>query len=201
MTAYDRYKTSLAATLTVAIALGLGSSATHADETSVSPEASTLASRDLLSFADAMHLAQAALDACIGLGQPASVVVMDAAGFQRVALTSDGALFIGITTAALKAKTVVELRESTELLQKRAAEDPQFADRYSRERGYRLSPGGLPLFRGAQFVGAIAVAGARDHEKECAALAVRAVRWGQDESFHLTDVRSRVCDVIADRSP
>jgi uncharacterized protein GlcG (DUF336 family) len=161
----------------VAVLLMLYSITASAEDPSPTPKPDATASAELISLRDAMQLAQATLEACAKLGQPASVVVMDADGFQRVALSDDRALYIGITTAAQKAFTVLTFRTATEVLQKRASTDSQFAERYSKERGYRLSPGGLPLYRGDRFVGALAVAGAREHEGECAYAGLRGVSW------------------------
>lgn len=166
---------SAAAGLTVL--LMLYSMRAPAEDAFPTPKPNAMASPELISLRDATRLAQATLEACAKLGQPASVVVVDADGFQRVALSDDHALYIGITTAAQKAFTVLTFRTATELLQKRASTDSKFAEQYSKERGYRLSPGGLPLYRGDRFVGALAVAGSREHERECAYAGLRGLSW------------------------
>jgi len=171
------HRANLSHAVTVGLAMMLLSSITTlAEDAPPTPERNAIASPELISLAEAMRLAQATLEACSKLGQPASVVVMDAQGFQRVALSDDRALYIGISTAALKATTVLAFRTATDVLQQRAAGDPQFAEQYSKERGYRLSPGGLPLYRGDKFVGALAVAGSQ-HEGECAYAGLRALSW------------------------
>ena len=166
-----------AVTIGVAIMVMLSAITTLAEDALLTPDRNAMASPELISLADATRLAQATLAACAKLGQPASVAVLDADGFQRVALSDDRALYIGISTAALKAMTVLTLRTATDGLQQRAASDPRFAEQYSKERGYRLSPGGLPLYRGHRFVGALAVAGSRDHEGECAKTGLKALSW------------------------
>jgi len=164
-------------TVGVAIMVMLSAITTLAEDALLTPDRNAIASPELISLADATQLAQVTLEACAKLGQPASVVVMDAEGFQRVALSDDRALYIGISTAALKATTVLTFRTATDVLQQRAASDPRFAEQYSKERGYRFSPGGLPLYRGDRFVGALAVAGARDHEGDCAYAGLKALSW------------------------
>jgi uncharacterized protein GlcG (DUF336 family) len=150
---------------------------TVAQQMPTEPSRDAVARPALLSFSDAMKAARAAMNACAKLKEPVSVAVVDADGFQRVQLTDDGALYIGILTAMQKARTVLALKTDTSRLQERAAADPNFAEEFSKERGYRLSPGGLPIYRGTEFRGAIAVAGSRHHEGGCALAGLHALRW------------------------
>jgi len=136
-----------------------------------------LASPDLITLADATRMAQAALDACARLGQPTSVLVMDAAGFQRVAYSDDNAKQIGVLHTRLKAAAVLEFKVSTQALAARVQTDKQFADQYGKDERYLLQAGGLPVYKSGKLVAVISVGGSGDANEACAQAGVKALSW------------------------
>lgn len=141
-------------------------------------EPGTPASAELISRADATKAAQAALADCIARGQPASVVILDAEGFQRAAFSDDGAKYIGLHTSAQKAASVLAFGVSTRELQARVASDPHFAEQFGKDERYHFSPGGLPIYRKGKLVAIIAVGGAMGIDEECARAGLKALGWG-----------------------
>lgn len=148
---------------------GWPASAQHAPEQPISPQ--------WISRADATAVAQAALEACAARGQPASVVVWDADGFQRAAFSDDGAKAIGLSSSAGKAAAVLAFKASTRDLQARVASDKAFADQYGKDERYHFSPGGLPLYRDGKFVAILAVGGARNIDEDCAREGLKRLAW------------------------
>ena len=127
--------------------------------------------------AEATHAAETALAACAARGQPASVVVMDAAGHVRAAFSDDGAKPIGLTTSNGKAAAVLTFKESTRDLVARLQGDPQFAAQYGKDPRFHFSPGGLPIYKQGKFVGLIAVGGGRDIDEDCAKEGFKTITW------------------------
>lgn len=127
--------------------------------------------------AEALALAQAAIQACKSQGMSVNVQVADADGHLRVALASENATLAGLTTAPQKIAGVLAFRRSTRELQARLAGDPGFAEQYGKDKRYHFSPGGLPIFKGARFVAAIAVGGGRTIDESCALEALKLLPW------------------------
>lgn len=155
--------------LAAAVSVAVCGSASAQEPPAISPE--------LITGADALRAAQAALAACSARGLPATAVVTDADGWERVRLSDDKAVSIGLGSASRKVATVLEFRQSTGDLQARAASDKVFADTHGKDQRYYFSPGGFPLYRGDRFVGVLAVGGARTTDAECAQAGIRALAW------------------------
>ena len=137
----------------------------------------SLASPDLITQADATRMAQAAMADCARRGQPTTVAVVDATGFQRVVLSDDNAKLIGVVHSGRKAAAVLAFKVSTLELQNRAAADKQFADQYGKDERYLLQAGGLPVYRGARLVAVISVGGSGNVNEDCAQAGVKALSW------------------------
>jgi uncharacterized protein GlcG (DUF336 family) len=116
----------------------------------------------------AVEAAQAAEASCQADGYTVTVAVADSAGNLNTALAPDGVRPNGIYMAIHKTATVVGFRISTLELRARIERDPALLAQV--KPNMSLLPGGLPIFKGQQFVGAIATSGASAHEEEkCAA--------------------------------
>jgi uncharacterized protein GlcG (DUF336 family) len=140
-----------------------------------------LATTDLISLADATRMARAALEECAKRGQPTTALVVDANGFERVALSDDNAKLIGVVHTRRKAATVLQFKVSSQALQTRAASDKAFADQYGKDERYLLQGGGLPIYRDGKLVAVISVGGSGDVNDACAQAGVKAVSWATME--------------------
>ena len=137
----------------------------------------SLASAELISLADATRMAQAAMADCAKRGQPTTVAVVDATGFQRLALSDDNAKLIGVVHTGRKAAAVLAFKVSSQVLQERAASDKPFADQYGKDERYLLQGGALPIYRGDKLVAVISVGGSGNENDNCAQAGVKAVSW------------------------
>ena len=125
----------------------------HAAETPASPPPS-----DTIGLAEALQLAQAALDVCRAGGYPASVSVVDAKGLVRVTLRDDGAIKPPLA-APLKAATAAAFDQAGSDMEPRAQADPVFAAQIATHPDiYNDHPGSLPLHRNGKLVGGLAIA-------------------------------------------
>jgi uncharacterized protein GlcG (DUF336 family) len=158
-----------------AIALTASLPAFGAEPAAGSPQ--SLASPGLITRLEASRIAQAALEDCAKRGQPASVVVVDATGFQRAAFSDDNAKLIGVVHSGRKAAAVLAFKASTQALQTRAETDKPFAEQYGKDERYLLQAGGLPIYKGGKLVAAIAVGGAGNVNEECAYAGLKALGW------------------------
>jgi uncharacterized protein GlcG (DUF336 family) len=140
-----------------------------------------LASPDLISWADANRMAQAALQDCARRGQPTSVLIVDATGFERVAFSDDNAKPIGVIHTRRKAAAVLAFKVSTQVLEARAKTDKPFADQYGKDERYLLMAGGLPIYKAGKLVAAISVGGSGNVNEDCAAAGVKALSWATTE--------------------
>ena len=162
-------------TSAAAMAACLVAAAGIAADSKESPE--TPLSAELISRADATKIAEAALQECAARGQPASVIVADAAGHMRAAFSDDNAKLIGIGSSATKMNSVVDFKTSTRALQARAESDKEFAAKFGKDARYHFSPGGLPIYKNGKFVAIIAVGGARNIDEDCALAALKTLSW------------------------
>jgi uncharacterized protein GlcG (DUF336 family) len=170
MGALNRYLT------TVSVSVLLLTLSANSAETVNRPPA-PLATPDMITHVDAVRMAQAALDDCAKRGQPTTVVVVDAAGFQRVAYSDDNAKLIGVVHSGRKAAAVLAFKVSTQTLQTRAETDKEFAAQYGKDERYLLQAGGLPIYKSGVLVAAIAVGGSGEVNEACAQAGVKAVSW------------------------
>lgn len=112
----------------------------------------------------AAEAAGAALKSCAADRFTVAVAVTDSAGNLKAAIAPDGTRSNGVYMAMHKAVTVVGFKMSTLQLRQRIEKDPSLMA--SVRPNMSLLPGGLPIFRGKQLVGAIAVSGAAAYEEE-----------------------------------
>jgi uncharacterized protein GlcG (DUF336 family) len=132
-----------------------------------------------LTQAEALSLAQGAIQSCKEQGMSVNVQVADADGHLRVALASENATLAGLNTAPQKLAAVLAFRSSTRALQTRANSDPGFAAQYGKDTRYHFSPGGLPIYKAGKFVAALAVGGGRTVDESCAFEALKLLSWAR----------------------
>jgi uncharacterized protein GlcG (DUF336 family) len=126
----------------------------------------------LIARAEATKLAQDTLSSCEAQKETATVLVIDADGYLRAAMSSDDGTPIGLRSATLKASTVLKFHESTRALGEKIAKDKAFAAQYEKDPAYFYHPGALPLFRAGKFVGVLAAGGGHDKDESCALAAL-----------------------------
>jgi uncharacterized protein GlcG (DUF336 family) len=136
-------------------------------------------SAQLISGADAQLLVTESVAACTRRGEKAAAFVTDANNHLRAALTSDGMVTVGISSAGRKTATVLEFKASTRALRDRLATDKVFAEGPGKDKRYYFSPGGLPLYRGGKFVAVLAVGGGHQLDEDCALDALKKLPWAK----------------------
>jgi uncharacterized protein GlcG (DUF336 family) len=134
-------------------------------------------SAELITRADAIKIADAAIASCERQGETAAVFVTDADGHLRAAQSSDGVNVIGLRTATLKTAAVLQFRVSTRSLEDRLKTDPAFAAQYGSDPRYFYHPGAVPVFRNGKFVAVLAVGGAHAKDESCAFEAMKRLPW------------------------
>jgi uncharacterized protein GlcG (DUF336 family) len=164
------------------VLLGMSLAAQAAEPASPPRPPQPTASPELITLAEATRMVQAALQDCARRSQPASAAVVDANGFQRVALADDNAKLIGVIHSMRKAAAVLNFKVSTQVLQTRAETDRQFAEQYGKDERYLLQAGGLPIYKNGKLVAAFAVGGAADFNQACAQAGVKAVSWATTDT-------------------
>lgn len=144
------------------------------------PETATSrVSVELISRADALKIADAAVQACERQGETVAAFVTDADGYLRAALSSDGLNPVGFDTASRKTTSVLQFKMSTRALQERLKSEPTFAAQYGSDARYFFHPGGVPMYRSGKFVAVIAVGGGHDKDESCALEALRLLSWAR----------------------
>lgn len=131
----------------------------------------------LITQADALAVAQAAIASCKARGMSVNVQVADADGNLRLALASEDATLAGLRTAPQKIASVLAFHMSTRELKARVDNDPAFAAQYGKDPRYHFSPGGLALYKAGKFVAVLAVGGGRTIDEECALDALKLLPW------------------------
>ena len=123
----------------------------------------------------AAEAAEAAVKSCADDGYIVTVAITDAAGQLKAALAPDGARSNGVYMAMHKAVTVVGFKISTLELRAKIERDPSLMAQV--KPNMSLLPGGMPIFKGDRFIGAIATSGASAYvEEKCAAAGIEKVR-------------------------
>ncbi|MDR2564653.1 MAG: heme-binding protein [Bifidobacteriaceae bacterium] len=105
--------------------------------------------------AAADHAAAAALDAGLGM----TVVVVDAAGLERVRLRLDGGSIASATLAGQKAMTALTTRTATADWVRLLAERPAVGPSVGAFPAFCCIPGGVPINVEGQVIGAVGVSG------------------------------------------
>ncbi|MBC2665395.1 heme-binding protein [Novosphingobium flavum] len=132
---------------------------------------------NLITRDEALGLVRDSVMACDKRGERAAAVVTDVNGVMRAAVSTEGGNTIGLTSTARKTAAVLRFRMSTRALREKAAADAAFAAEFGKDERYYFSPGGLPLFRGGQFVAVLAVGGGHAIDEECALDALSRTQW------------------------
>lgn len=115
----------------------------------------------------AAKAAEAAVASCAADGYTVVVAITDSAGNLKAALAPDGTRDNGVYMAMHKAVTVVGFKMSTVELRMKAEKDPSILKQVTPNMS--LLPGGLPIVKDGQFIGAIATSGASAYvEEKCA---------------------------------
>ena len=130
-----------------------------------SPAAAQLLQRKELSLKVALDLATGALDACKAMGYAASVVVVDRAGANLVALRGDGSGPHTVENARRKAYTANTFKMSTEDFIKDMKTRPVRREQTTLP-GVIAINGGVPIKAGNEVIGAVGVSGAPGGEKD-----------------------------------
>lgn len=109
----------------------------------------------------AAQAAQAAVASCRVDGYTVAVAITDADGNLKAALAPEGTRANGVYMAMHKALTVVGFKMSTLELRMKIESDPSLLGLV--KPNMSLLPGGLPIYSGKSFIGAIATSGASAH--------------------------------------
>lgn len=123
----------------------------------------------------AVKAAMAAQDSCSADGYTIAVAVTDAAGNLKAALAPEGTRPNGVFMAMHKAVAVVGLGMSTLNFRQKVEGDASLMARV--KPNMALLPGGIPIVKDGQIIGAIATSGASAHEEEkCAQDGIASIR-------------------------
>jgi uncharacterized protein GlcG (DUF336 family) len=128
----------------------------------------------------AKTLVDAAVDEAKKRGYLISAAVVDASGNLMWCGRMDGAKFVSPDIARAKAYTSAAFRQSTTLFEEKAAPKAVFYAGVTAIGSGRIAigQGGLPIWLGSEFVGAIGVSGAAPAEdEEVAAAALESQRY------------------------
>lgn len=136
-------------------------------------------SANLITRADALKIADAAIASCERQGEKAAVIVTDADGYLRAALTSDGLDSVGLRSANLKTASVLKFKVATRTLAERLKSDAAFAKEYGEDTHYFYHPGAVPIYRDGKFVAVLAVGGGHDKDESCALEALKRLPWAK----------------------
>ncbi len=125
---------------------------------------------ETISLEDAKRVVEAAEKKAQEIGQPMDIAVVDAGGNLKMHVRMDGAFVGSITISINKAYTAIAFQQETANLQEDTRPDgPIFG--LSDAHGGRLVvfPGGIPLVRDGEIVGAIGVStGTVEQDQEVA---------------------------------
>jgi len=119
----------------------------------------------------ALTAVQAAVKAGAGLGVAVNAAVVDTGGNLAAFLRADGAFLPSGQIARDKAYTAVGFTLSSGALFQALKDDPAVLSGITNQPNIAAFPGGLPIFDGADIVGAIGVSGASAEQDETCALA------------------------------
>lgn len=126
--------------------------------------------KETISLEDAKRVIEAAQKKAQEIGQPMDIAVVDAGGNLKAHVRMDGAFVGSIPISINKAYTAIAFQQETASLQEPTRPDgPIFG--LSDAHGGRLVvfPGGIPLVRGGEIVGAIGVStGTVEQDQEVA---------------------------------
>jgi len=129
-----------------------------------------------LSMADALRVAQAAVNFCMAEGYRTGAAVVDSQGEARAMVNADGADGSHVFVAMRKAEVAVVFGRPSAAARDAIAKDPALLKRVT--PAMFVEGGGVPIMRGGRLIGAVAVSGAAGmpigHQDEvCAAAGLR----------------------------
>ena len=128
------------------------------------------------SLSYAIQLAQAAVDASKARGGIVSVLVTDSVGVPVVMLSGDGAGERSQLITSTKAHIVALYRMPSSKVEEMAAKDPEIQAAIKANPNIGVARGGaLPLMKGKELIGIIAVSGFTGMDEVCAQAAIAAV--------------------------
>lgn len=137
-----------------------------------------------VSLEQARALVDAGVKAAAERGYLITVAVVDDNGLFVAAGRMDGAKIVSFDIARGKAYCSAAFRQSTTGFEERASPKTLFYTGVNAVNGDRMAmgQGGLPIWQGDQFIGAIGVSGAAPHEdEEVAAAALAACGYGSPD--------------------
>jgi uncharacterized protein GlcG (DUF336 family) len=119
-----------------------------------------------MSYAMALTIAQGALEECKAKGYAVSVVVVDRAGANIVALRADGASPHTMENARRKAYTAMTFKTTTEDFAKRMQTEPVRAQQATLP-GVIGIPGGVPVKVGNDVIAGVGLSGSPGVDEPC----------------------------------
>jgi len=130
------------------------------------------------SLAASLDAARTAIATCSGNGYKVAVSVVDSAGVLKVLLASDGAPARVVEYSKMKAATALAMNMPTSEVADKAKTDRALAARLAADPTLFAHAGGLLLKAGDSVIGAIAVSGAPEGDKDeaCASAAIAKVK-------------------------
>jgi uncharacterized protein GlcG (DUF336 family) len=139
------------------------------------PASAQLIARKDLSYATAKTIAENALDDCKARGYAVSVVVVDRAGLNVVALRADGASPHTMENARRKAYTAMTFKMTTEDFAKRM-ETESVRRQQATLPGVIGIPGGVPLKVGNDVIGGVGLSGSPGVDEPCVMAGINKVK-------------------------
>lgn len=126
----------------------------------------------------ALEAANAAIATCAAREQKIGVTVVDAAGVQKVVLSSDGASARGVASSTNKALTSLHFKTATSALAEQSKTDKTLADAIAANTSFNGRAGGILIKVGEEIIGAVGVGGARGSEVDeaCAVAGLQKVQ-------------------------
>jgi uncharacterized protein GlcG (DUF336 family) len=130
------------------------------------PASAQLLQQKELSLKVALDIATGALDACKAMGYSASVVVVDRAGSNLVALRGDGSGPHTVENARRKAYTANTFKMSTEDFIKDMKTRPVRREQTTLPSIIAIN-GGVPIKAGSDVIGGVGLSGSPGKDEEC----------------------------------
>jgi uncharacterized protein GlcG (DUF336 family) len=130
------------------------------------PASAQLLQQKELSLKVALDIATGALDACKAMGYAASVVVVDRAGANLVALRGDGSGPHTVENARRKAYTANTFKMSTEDFVKDMKTRPVRREQTTLPSVIAIN-GGVPIKTGNDVIGGVGLSGSPGKDEEC----------------------------------
>ncbi|HUO23807.1 MAG TPA: heme-binding protein [Caulobacteraceae bacterium] len=123
----------------------------------------------------ALTVAKAAVAGCAEFH--IGIAILDQAGLPKLYYVPDGTAGFHAYTAFRKANTAYLIKAPSEDIRARMAADPEIAAKVKSGNAYLYFPGGLPIMKGGEMIGAIGISGAEPggNDKKCATAGLKAI--------------------------